>query len=191
LGPKICNFWPTLIVPEYSLANQIKYDGELAPGDAGNRGKVEGYPRMLVPILKIDNDLSLVNAAVGHRDEWLKVQEIISSPSFDKISMKKTFNAFSDNIYYSDPDRANWYLGGGAAPRNEQSLAYLERNEIITNVEALRAEIDFLLKDSTGEEPADDLVVYAKKAANAMAKYLELVPPSQMKIARELMVNNS
>ena len=38
---------------EQAEADELKYGGELAPGDAGNKGKVEAYPRLLVPISKI------------------------------------------------------------------------------------------------------------------------------------------
>ena len=64
-----------------------------------------------------------------------------------EVEAKKTFNAFADNIYYSDPDRANAYLGGGAVPKNEQSIAYLLRNDILTNVESLQAEVTYLIKE--------------------------------------------
>jgi hypothetical protein len=32
---------------------------------------------------------------------------------YDTIAFKRIFNAYADNVYYSDPDRANLYLGGG------------------------------------------------------------------------------
>jgi hypothetical protein len=61
---------------------------------------------------------------------WLEARSILSDSKYDKVSFKKIFNAYGDNIYYSDPDRANVYLGGGAMPRSEQSLAYLLRKSI-------------------------------------------------------------
>ena len=67
-----------------------------------------------------------------------KVNEILSHEIFVKIQFKKAFNAFADNIYYSDPDRANLYLGGGAVPQSTQTLAYLLRNDVLTNVEDMR-----------------------------------------------------
>lgn len=112
-------------------ADNIKYDGELEMGDAGNKGKVEAYPRLLVPILKIDQGLREVNSLVHENDRtsaWPKALAILQNGNYEKIAFKKIFNAYSDNIYYSDPDRANAYLGGGATPKNEQSIAYLLRN---------------------------------------------------------------
>jgi len=68
--------------------------------------------------------------------------KILSKLIFEKKNFKKTFNTFADNIYSSDPDRATLYLEGGATPKNEQSIAYLLRNGILTNVENLQAEQD-------------------------------------------------
>lgn len=67
-----------------------------------------------------------------------KVNEILAKEIFVKIQFKKAFNAFADNIYYSDPDRANLYLGGGAVPQSTQTLAYLLRNDVLTNTEDMR-----------------------------------------------------
>ena len=51
------------------------------------------------------------------------------------LTILDKFKHKADNIYYSDPDRANAYLGGGAVPKNEQSIAYLLRNDVLTNLE--------------------------------------------------------
>ena len=42
----------------------MKYGGELEMGDAGNRGKVDAYTRLLVPILVIQKELGVVHALV-------------------------------------------------------------------------------------------------------------------------------
>lgn len=88
-------------------------------------------------------------------------------------------------IYYSDPDRANLYLGGGAAPKTEQSLAYLLRNEMLTSVEDMQAELDYLLK--TPEESTDDLKTMIRTARNAMGRYLSVVPPNELQKAQDLL----
>ena len=58
---------------------------------------------------------------------------------------------FADNniiMYYSDPDRANLYLGGGAIPKMTQSVrAYLLRTELLTNVVDLKAEVQYLTEE--------------------------------------------
>lgn len=179
-------------------ADTIQYGGELAPGDAGNKGKVEAYPRLLVPIVQIANDLTTVNTLVRVPDAsdrtaaWTKAQTILAQPQYQKLAFKKTFNAYGDNIYYSDPDRANAYLGGGAAPKSEQSMAYLLRNDVLTNLENLQAELDYLLKPSTPDtEGPDDLYLYAKTAKTAMDKYLTLAPPNELKAATEMLASTA
>jgi hypothetical protein len=179
---------------EQAEADAIKYNGELEMGDAGNKGKVDAYPKLLVPILQMQDDLRQVNAMVREPSKWKQAQTILSQSKYDKISFKKIFNAYGDNIYYSDPDRANVYLGGGATPRNEQSLAYLLRNEVLTNIEALKAELDYLLKDSTPaseKNETNDLFQYAKTATTTMDEYIKLVPPNEMKLAKEFMESKS
>ena len=173
---------------EQAEKDNIQYGGELAPGDAGNRGKVDQYEKLLVPILVIDRELSEVNRLVHDDDRassWPKALAIMKSGKYDKIAFKKTFNAYGDNIYYSDPDRANAYLGGGATPKTEQSLAYLLRNDILTNVEALTAELEYLIKDPA--EGTEDLFSYSDIVTSAMKKYLNLVPPRELEAAKKML----
>lgn len=170
---------------EQAEADNLKYDGELAPGDAGNKGKTDAYPKLLVPILEIAIELKSVDSLVRNSEKWSQVQEIVKQAKYNKVPFKKIFNAFADNIYYSDPDRANAYLGGGATPKTEQSIAYLLRNDILSNVEALQAEIDYLLGHP--DEDVNDLYEYAHAATTIMQKYLDLVPPKEMEKAKELM----
>ena len=175
---------------EQAEADELKYGGELTPGSAGNRGRTEAYVRLLVPILEIDQELTTVQKIVltDDRSQWKKAQAILAQPKYDKIAFKKTFNAFGDNIYYSDPDRANLYLGGGATPKAEQSLAYLRRNEVLTAIEDLRAELDYLLQHP--EETAEELRTYSATAQSAMKGYLEIVPPDEIERARKLLASS-
>jgi len=185
---------------EQAEADNIKYDGELEKGDAGNKGKVNAYPMMLVPILKIDQELDEVKTLVRSgnggennnkpsKEAMSKALIILQRPSYDKVVFKKTFNKYSDNIYYSDPDRANMYLGGGATPKTEQSIAYLLRNDILTNMENLRAELEYLIKNE--DEIMDDLYTYADIVTSAMKKYLAQVPPNELKEAQKLLLSSS
>jgi len=97
----------------------------------------------------------------------------------------------ADNVYYTDPDRANVYLGGGATPRNEQSIAYLLRNNILTNIEALQAEVAYLLKEKKAGNllEMDDMLEYSSIAKESMKKYLDLVPPGELKMAQDMLAN--
>jgi hypothetical protein len=161
-------------------------------GDAGNKGKVDAYPRLLMPILQMDKELAQVKVLLREENRptaWPKALEILQNSKYEKIPFKKVFNAYADNVYYSDSDsdRANVYLGGGATPKNEQSIAYLLRNDVLTNVEALRAELEYLLK--SGEDETTDLYSYSEIATSAMQKYIAVVPPNELKLARKLLEN--
>lgn len=164
----------------------------MAPGSPKGR---DSYAKLLAPILTIESDLQLVDELVHlpNGEGLTKAALILDQQKFTKIAFKKTFNAFADNIYYSDPDRANLYLGGGATPKNEQSIAYLLRNDILTNVENLQAEVTYLIKvqqkNDLGEEKEsfEDLFEYVGNARKAMGKYLELVPPGELKMSRSML----
>mmetsp|Transcript_30117 Transcript_30117/g.43805 ORF Transcript_30117/g.43805 Transcript_30117/m.43805 type:complete len:283 (-) Transcript_30117:64-912(-) len=172
-------------------ADQLNYGGELAPGSPKGRA---AYAKLLVPVLEIERDLKTTNDLVRQPNGagLEKANDILSKSQFVKINFKKVFNAFADNIYYSDPDRANLYLGGGATPKNEQSIAYLLRNDVLTNLEALQAEVIYVMKQQKGGEPleTEDLYLYAQSCVDGMTKYLELVPPGELKMGRELMASN-
>ncbi len=181
---------------EQAEADNLKYGGELEMGDAGNKGKVSAYPSLLVPILKIDQEINEVKALVHDVDNdmpkmesWSKALSILRKPQYEKIAFKKIFNRYGDNIYYSDPDRANMYLAGGATPKTEQSLAYLLRNDVLTNVENLRAELEYLSK--SGETETQDLYFYADIATGAMKKYLAIVPPNELQEAQRMLRTSS
>ena len=180
-------------------ADNISYGGELAPGSPKGR---ETYAKLLLPILIMESELKQIDELI-HRpngEGFKDAMKLLDDSKYTKIAFKKTFNAFADNIYYSDPDRANLYLGGGATPKNEQSIAYLLRNDILTNVEYLQAEVAYLIKLQTSNAAKgdnnddnaevielDDMFAYSKKANEAMVKYLELVPPGELKISRTLL----
>lgn len=175
---------------EQAEADNLKYGGELEMGDAGNKGKVSAYPGLLAPILNIEQELAEVKLLVdeGNPTSWEKALKILNSETYEKINFKKTFNKYGDNIYYSDPDRANLYLNGGATPKTEQSIAYLLRNDILTNVENLRAELEYLLK--SGDSETEDLYSYTNIVNSAMQKYLAIVPPNELEEARKIIASS-
>jgi hypothetical protein len=99
---------------EQAEADQLVYKGELERGDAGNKGKVEAYPRLLIPILIIAKELEQIQQDIkGENNKYELATTILAQPKYEAIAFKKVFNQFADNIYYSDPDRANLYLAGG------------------------------------------------------------------------------
>jgi hypothetical protein len=177
---------------DQDMADNLKYGGELERGDAGNQGRVDAYPELLVPIVRMQDDLahiqSLVSsaAAAAGPDEWRQVQHIVTQPPYETKMFKTIFNAYGDNIYYSDPDRANLYLAGGATPKNEQSLAYLLRNDLLTAVQNLQVEVDYCLNHVDAARQENDVALYASQASESLKHYLDLVPPRELDRARAL-----
>lgn len=188
LNASLTSLYSQLRIWEQAEADNLKYGGELEAGDAGNKGKIDAYPRLLMPILKIDQELDEVKTLVRDQNRsqsWPNALAILQNEKYEKIAFKKIFNAYGDNIYYSDPDRANLYLGGGATPKTEQSLAYLLRNDVLTNIENLRAELEYLMK--SGETDVEDLYTFADIASSAMKKYLAIVPPNELEAAKKML----
>ncbi|KAL9189457.1 hypothetical protein ACHAXT_009132 [Thalassiosira profunda] len=189
---------------EQDEKDNIKYGGELESGTAKITG-LEQYTGLLQPILTVEKDLATIDKLLTEgkpstKEDYTavfeKVDGILALSIFDKISFKKAFNAFADNIYYSDPDRANLYLGGGAIPKNSQSIAYLLRNDMLTNIEDMRPEVKYLMKElgkkGSGETVAvgegglelEEILGMSKTANEGMKKYLDLVPPKELDAAR-------
>jgi hypothetical protein len=179
---------------DQEVADNLKYGGELERGDAANKGRVDAYPELLVPILRMQDDLAHIQllvssaAAVVGPDEWRQVQRIVTQPPYETKQFKTIFNAYGDNIYYSDPDRANLYLAGGATPKNEQSLAYLLRNDLLTAVQNVQVEVDYCLNHVDAARHENDVAMYASQAADSLAHYLDLVPPRELDRARALLL---
>ena len=81
-------------------------------------------------------------------------------------------------------------------PKNEQSIAYLLRNDILTNLEALQAEVAYLLKEQNKidnedtTEPLDtvDLYTYAQIAKDGMRPQLIEVILHRYKKFRNLLL---
>jgi hypothetical protein len=175
---------------EQAEADNIQYGGELAPGSPIGRDQ---YAKLLVPIMIIQKEFDELDTLVHmpNGDGLAQADTILSKKQYEKLQFKKTFNAFADNIYYSDPDRANAYLGGGAVPKNEQSIAYLIRNDVLTNVENLQAEVTYAIKEikAGNEMETEDLYLYVQICKDGMVKYLDLVPPGEVKIAKEIIAS--
>jgi hypothetical protein len=153
--------------------------------------------QLLQPILGVERDIASLDLLLSNASKenyattFKQMDKILNQQNFDKLTFKKAFNAFADNIYYSDPDRANLYLGGGATPGATQSLAYLLRNEVLTNIEDMRAEIAYLIREmgkgsvvGEGGLELGDLFGFVKGAKESMGKYLDLVPPRELEVAR-------
>ena len=110
-------------------------------------------------------------------ESWIVFSRVFFKNSHEHLSHVTYFlHDAADNIYYSDPDRANLYLGGGAVPKNEQSIAYLLRNDILTNLENLQAEVAYLIKETNAGNPleTEDLYPPATYRKGALFAYFVL-----------------
>ena len=75
-----------------------------------------------------------------------------------------------------------------ATPKSIQSLAYLLRNDILDNLDNLRAELQYQLQSSEPPSSDDDDVRQLTTAAyTAMQKYLDIIPPNEYQRALELL----
>lgn len=194
-NPLTNKFLENVRILEQAEADNVQYSGELAPGTANLRNN---YANLLKPLLVMRNELSSVDKMIHSPDgvpaALDEAQKVLSGKSYEKINFKKAFNMFADNIYYSDPDRANAYLGGGATPKNEQSIAYLVRNDILTNLEALQAEVAYLIKERNAGEvklEIDDLFEYSRNISKGFENYLAVVPPAEVEAALEMIRKDS
>lgn len=94
-----------------------------------------------------------------------------------------------------DSERENKYLQGGATPSSRQTLQYLLRNDVIDNVEALAAEIAYLIREREESEaeglgsPYDsdekDLRMYLDKCKSGFDRYLGMVLQNEIDEATE------
>mmetsp|Transcript_8224 Transcript_8224/g.12239 ORF Transcript_8224/g.12239 Transcript_8224/m.12239 type:complete len:275 (-) Transcript_8224:128-952(-) len=193
-NPLTNKFLEQVRILEQAEADNVQYSGELAPGGTANKNvRQSNYATLLKPLIIMRDELSSVDALIHSPDgvgpALDEAQKVLSGKSYEKINFKRSFNMFADNIYYTDPDRANAYLGGGATPRNEQSIAYLVRNDILNNLESLQAEVSYLIKErNSGEEKleTDDLYEYSRKISKGFQDYLALVPPAEIEAAMEM-----
>lgn len=96
-------------------------------------------------------------------------------------------------VYYlPGSERENQYLQGGATPSTRQTLQYLLRNDVIDNVEALTAEIAYLIREreeaAAGEADTDekDLRMYLGKCKQGFDKYLGMVFQNEIDEATDM-----
>lgn len=132
------------------------------------------FEKVLIPVVQISNELTEIQSLVRDKSSWPKALAILQKSQYEKPNFKKTFNAVGDNL-------ASATASGGGAPQNEQSVAYLVRNEVLTTVENLSAELEYLLKN---EDELTDLYAYADSAASAMTRYLGLIPSFEVEQAQ-------
>lgn len=127
----------------------------------------------------------------GDAAKWSKVSAALAADPFEKAAFKRAFNAYSDNIFYSDPDRANLYLLGGTPPSTKQTIQYLHRNDALDNLELLRSELDYLVAETTkgpqGDTDVADALTFHRKTVAAFDAYFALAPDADRTAASLLL----
>jgi hypothetical protein len=87
-----------------------------------------------------------------------------------------------------------------ATPKSIQSMAYLLRNEILDNINDLRAELQYQIltrteknqsndhteDDNDNDDDDDDVSRYAQAAYTAMQRYMEIIPPTEIQRAETI-----
>jgi len=195
------------------IANQADYDNKYSDAAVDQSVKADDNSKLvllLIPIINIKNDLQMISDLISQPSyaSLSKAHIVLDSSSYDTKQLKKIFNRYADNIYYSDPDRANLYLGGGAVPDTKQTEKYLLRNEVITNINNLHDDIDILLgaahqrggsssssKEKEGSTGRDldatdqdyiDTVDDCRTALDSIQQYLSLVDKDDLELATRL-----
>lgn len=168
---------------EQELAD-AKY-GELAPIDDGTGGA-----KRLVPILQLRAALAALQDQAADPANWRALADRVQrDPALETKALKRMFNFYSDNIYFSDERRANVYLLGGTAPETAQTQQYLLRNEVITGIENIRLELAYLRDQAAkegGDTDAGDLAGYFRTTLKGLDDYLALATPRDLKVAATL-----
>lgn len=157
---------------QQNSADVIRYKGELVdplspnskPGSETARGNLVALLNNLASITTISDPQELSKVIM---DLPIKVDEV--------PKLKKVFNAYADNIFFTpESQRGNKYLSGGAEPTSEQSVLYLLRNNIIDGLLALEAECRYVLTTQGNDNDNDngDLEGARKELRDAVNLYL-------------------
>eukprot|EP00281_Chroomonas_sp_CCMP1168_P023542 CAMPEP_0206229430 /NCGR_PEP_ID=MMETSP0047_2-20121206/9701_1 /ASSEMBLY_ACC=CAM_ASM_000192 /TAXON_ID=195065 /ORGANISM="Chroomonas mesostigmatica_cf, Strain CCMP1168" /LENGTH=234 /DNA_ID=CAMNT_0053652745 /DNA_START=263 /DNA_END=967 /DNA_ORIENTATION=- len=203
---------PAVAQPGYKGSE--KYDGyELAP--IVKDGKPS--PVLLIPVVKAIKTLEGMEAQLKTEDmkAWKEADVVLSQKPFTPAKeLKRILNAYSDNIYTSDTSRRNMYLdgsamlgqgkstfgfgtlsvgAGGATPLTGETMTYLYRNEALNNVDALQAELKYLIKqrEAGKEEGTEDLFKYLSEAQKSLGQYLSGLNQEDVKKAQEYVSNGA
>jgi hypothetical protein len=166
-------------------ADATMYGGELAPGGPPASSAL----LLLVPIVHIESTLASIKPLLADASRWPSIVALLSSGPFDPSSnykeLKRIFNAYSDNIYYSaDSAEANLYLLGGATPSSRQTSQYLLRNEIIKQAGEIVDELKYQQGLPTAERESDVAEECVGMALKAFAEYFALAPQEEVANAR-------
>lgn len=174
------------LLESYRKFDQLESDEAMASVD-------NNHALYLVPIVKMQ---SKIRSMCMSLENSMTIEDInsrhfaithakndLSDDIFIPKIIKKIFNRYADNIFYADPDQANMYLGGGALPSSRQTEQYLIRNDIISKLDDLKADIELSMGDqSLIADSVDDCAVVLK----AFDEYMSLSPKDEVALAQEI-----
>ncbi|CEL94452.1 unnamed protein product [Vitrella brassicaformis CCMP3155] len=113
---------------------------------------------LLIPALEVRETLKQVDRWLTGEDPCDALDEIEglieASPMSNMAELKESFNEYSDNIYFKDPERWNVYLQG-AVPTTYHTQQYLLKNAVLSDLATLIDEIDLLLRLKRVQEGED------------------------------------
>eukprot|EP01041_Mallomonas_annulata_P001176 gene1176-2288_t len=169
-----------------------------ASNDVTTNYKVADSDRtiLLIPIIEIYDELENIGTSLTKAQSTnlpiskISLEESLSTLNGNKYqtaTFKSIFNRYSDNIFYSDPNRANLYLGGGATPSSTQTEQYLLRNSILTSINDLRGDIEDLLTNKYLKDEWIQAVEDAHsdwiESFSALRRYLNLAGVKEVDLA--------
>jgi hypothetical protein len=146
-------------------ADQLESDVPDSPSNAMTKAL------LLYPIVQISNELD--TAALCLQDPSPRcladTDAVLTQNKYTPAAFKKTFNRYSDNIFYADSKRANVYLAGGTTPDSAQTSQYLYRNAILTSVQNAQGDVQGLLSSLPGAFPPSTSTTTATTTAASAA----------------------
>ena len=168
-------------------SDALMYGGELAPGAAP-----PGTLLQLVPILQMQITLQKCQHLLADPSNWASLVTVLTTGPFETVEFKRTFNAFSDNIYYSSgSEEANAYMLGGATPSSRQTTQYLLRNEALKQLGEVVDELRYQLRQPSESRESDLVLESMDKLLSSFDDYLSLVPASQLSQAQSVLGQGS
>lgn len=163
-----------------------------------NIGNESNKAILFVPILKISEELnqckSLLNELSTIKDvqplavRLLKdIKDVLDSSEFQDKIFKKIFNRYSDNIFYSNSDQANLYLGGGSLPDSRQTQQYMLRNDVLTGIQNVRDDVYGLLTNGLDEQSLEDALDDVNSCLSSLEEYMSLCDPQDVALAMKIL----
>lgn len=181
------------LLESYRVIDQVDFDSTTA----ANTNKFF----LLLPIVKLNEDFVDLQEALqrGDQTRFMEYSEQLATPAYSTASLKKIFNRYADNIFYTNPDRFNMYLGGGAVPDTSQTTQYLLRNDILNKIDDIKIDLQLLdplsaqkktisgnqKDDRMRQHYVDDALDDCKQLLASFSEYLQLADSNDIQLARQ------